>query len=190
MTTEQLSKLLDSIQGHIRQFDTKAQIALGLGGLVAGLVGSELTKGLELTNWHFDWALRALLITSALSLAAVAASAFYAILTVIPRLHLQQPHSHFFFCHLVEMYGHNYHSAAKSLLALNEDQARHELATQIQTNAVIGNVKAARSNGAMRLMAVSLVLYIITLAPFGLISFRAGAIHKDAAGRIAATATP
>jgi hypothetical protein len=190
MTTEQLSKLLDSIQGHIRAFDTKAQIALGLDGLLAGLVGTELTKGLELAHWHFDWALIALLVISTLSLGAVAMSVFYSILTVIPRLHLKQPRSHFFFCHLAEMYGINYHSAAKSLLAINEEQIRHELATQIQTNAVIGNVKAARSNRALQLMTAALMFYIVTIAPFALISFRAAATHKDAANKPAATVTP
>ena len=47
MNIDQLWKLLDSVQAQIRTFDTKAQIALGIDSLLAGLLGAELAKGFE-----------------------------------------------------------------------------------------------------------------------------------------------
>jgi hypothetical protein len=178
MNAEQLSKLLESTQGHIRAFDSKAQIALGLDSLLAGFVGAELAKGFEFASWHFSGWLVTLLVISILSLAAAIGSAFFAIFTIVPRLHLQQPKSHFFFCHLVEMYGRNYHAAANSLIALNEDQVLHQLASQVHTNAIIGDAKASRSCRALYLMLTALILYIMALIPFCVIAYRSNTVAK------------
>ncbi|HWZ50482.1 MAG TPA: hypothetical protein VNW54_03365 [Granulicella sp.] len=80
--------------------------------------------------------------------------------------------------HLVEMYGHKYHAAAKSLIALDEEQALHQLATQVQTTAIICDVKATRSLRALRLMTISLILYVATFLPYGVIAYRAGTSSK------------
>jgi hypothetical protein len=171
MNADQLSKLLESIQGHIRVFDTKAQIALGLDSLLVGFVGAELAKGCELAAWNFHGKLIALIVCSALSLIAATLSALFAIVTIVPRLELKQPKSHFFFCHLVEMYARDYKRAANGLMELSDDQVRLQVATQIQTNAVIGEAKAARSSRALYLMTAALSLYIISLVPFCLIAY-------------------
>lgn len=171
MNTDQLSKLLESIQAHIRVFDTKAQIALGLDSLLVGFVGAELAKGCELASWNFHGSLITLLVTAALSLTGAVLSALFAIVTIVPRLELKQPKSHFFFCHLVEMYGRDYQRAATALIELGEDQIQHQLATQIQTNAVIAEAKAARSSRALYLMTAGLSLYITSLVPFCLIAY-------------------
>jgi len=171
MNTEQLSRLLESIQGHIHVFDTKAQIALGLDSLLVGFVGVELGKGCELASWDFHGKLIALLITAALSLVAAILSALFAIVTIVPRLELRQPLSHVFFCHLAVMYGRDYERAASSLIELGEEQMQRQIATQVQTNAVIGEAKAARSSRALYLMTAAFSLYIISLAPFCLIAY-------------------
>lgn len=44
MDEEQLWKLLDSLHGHIRAFDTEAKVALGLDSLLAALIGTEIAK--------------------------------------------------------------------------------------------------------------------------------------------------
>jgi hypothetical protein len=112
---------------------------------LAGLLGTELVKGLELAKWRFDFVLVALLVITVLSIVGLLLSALFAILTIVPRLHLEQPKSHFFFCHLVELYERRFHAAEKALIALTEDQMLHQLASQVQTNAVICDVKASRS---------------------------------------------
>lgn len=180
METDQLAKLLDSIQGQIRAFDGKAQIALGLDSLLAGLLGAELAKAFELANWKFDYVLAILLALAVLTLMSVVASSLFAIFTVVPRLHLNQPKSHLFFCHLVELYGHNYHAASKALLALDHEQVRQQIATQVQTNAIICDVKVGRSLLALRLMSLSLILYIGTFWPYAVLAYRAGTSSKVA----------
>jgi hypothetical protein len=170
MNNDQLWKLLDSIQGQIRAFDTKAQVALGLDSLLAGLLGNEISKGLELSLWHFGVSAISLSVLVGLSLIFLSLSAFFAVMTVIPLLHLKQPKSHFFFCHLVELYGRKFDHAAKSLIALNSQQMAHELATQIQANAVICDSKSTRSRRALRLMTLSLVFYLFSIAPLGVLA--------------------
>jgi hypothetical protein len=160
MTNDQLWKLLDSIQAQIRAFDTKAQVALGIDSILAGLLGTEIVKGLELANWRFDYVLASFLAIATLSVVSLLASALFGIFTVVPRLHLNQPKSHFFFCHLVEIHGRKFEAAAKSLIALGPEEVAHQLATQAQTIAIICDVKATRSLHALRLMTISLILYV------------------------------
>ena len=92
--------------------------------------------------------------------------------------------------HLVELYGRNYRGAADALIALDENQIQHELATQVQTNAVIANVKAARSKYALRLMTASLVLYIMTIIPFCIIAYRGNQFGKAPAAAAVGPAEP
>jgi hypothetical protein len=172
MDVEQLWKLLDSVQGHIRAFDTKAQVALGLDSLLAGLIGAEIAKGVELSSWNFDGSTMWLGIFTAFSIMSLLGSVLFAIRTALPRLHLKQPTSHFFFCHLVELYGRRYGQAAKCLVALSEDQIVQELAMQVQVNAVICDAKSRRCVAALRLMMLSLVFYLISFLPFGALAHR------------------
>jgi hypothetical protein len=122
------------------------------------------TPGVNLFDCRrFDYILTGLLVIAILSLVSLLASALFAIFTVVPRLHLDQPKSHFFFCHLVQLYGRKFHAADKSLIALTNDQMLPQLASQVQTNAIICDVKASRSRHALWLMTAALVLYVITL---------------------------
>jgi len=181
MTNDQIWKLLDSIQAQIRAFDAKAQVALGIDSILAGLLGTEIVRGLELANWRFDYILASFLAIAALSVVSLLASALFGIFTVVPRLHLDQPKSHFFFCHLVEIHGRKFEAAAKSLIALDQEEVARQLATQAQTIAVICDVKATRSLRALRLMTISLILYVITFGPFGVVAYRSGTRSAPAA---------
>jgi hypothetical protein len=174
VTIEQLWRLLDSIQGQIRAFDTKAQVAIGLDSLLAGLLGTELVKGLELAKWHFGFTLVSFLGIATLSITGLLLSSIFAVLTIVPRLHLDQPKSHFFFCHLVDLYGRKFHAAEKGLIALTEDQKLHQLASQVQTNSVICDVKASRCRRSLWLMIASLLLYVLTFWPYGVLAYRSG----------------
>ncbi len=181
MTNDQLWKLLDSIQVQIRAFDAKAQVALGIDSLLAGLLGTEIARALELANWRFGYVLSGFLVISALSVISLLASALFGILTVVPRLRLNQPKSHFFFCHLVEDHGRKFEAAAKSLIALDQEAVAHQLATQVQTVAIICDVKANRALRALRLMTISLILYVITFGPFGVVAYRSGSENAPVA---------
>src|SRR5438309_5838310 len=67
MEKEELWKLLDSLQGHIRAFDTKAQVALALDSLLAGLIGTEVAKSIELSCWQVNASTAWLTVLAALS---------------------------------------------------------------------------------------------------------------------------
>lgn len=172
MNQEQLWKLLESLQGHIRAFDTKAQVALGLDSLLAGLIGAEIAKSVELSSWHLDGSVAWLCLLAGCSVAMLLSSVVFSIRTTLPRLHLKQPKSHFFFCHLVELYGRKFHEAAKSLIALPDDQISQELATQVQANAVICEAKSNSCRAALHLMVLSLVFYLLSFIPFGALAYR------------------
>jgi hypothetical protein len=190
MNIDQLWKLLDSIQAQIRTFDTKAQVSLGLDSLLAGLLGAQLAKGFEFAKWHFGYILAGLLAISLLSIGSLLASALFAIFTIVPRLHLDQPKSHFFFCHLVELYGRRFHAAENSLIALNDEQMLHQLASQIQTTAIICDVKASRSLRSFQFMAASLILYVITFWPFSTLAYQAETTPKGVSIPCAQQAPP
>jgi hypothetical protein len=172
MDEEQLWKLLDSLQGHIRAFDTKAQVALGLDSLLAALIGAEIARGIDLSSWHFDGSTAWLCVFAGCSVISLLASVVFAIRTAVPRLHLKQPRSHFFFCHLVELYGHKFGEAAKSLIALGDDQILQELATQVQTNAIVCDAKSKGCQASLRLMMLSLVFYLMSFVPLGALAYR------------------
>lgn len=172
MDKEQLWRLLDSLQAHIRAFDTKAQVALGLDSLLAGFIGAEIARGVELSSWHIDGSMAWLCAFAGCSVISLLGSMVFAIRTALPRLHLKQPKSHFFFCHLVELYGRRFGEAAKSLIALSDDQIAQELATQVQANAIICDAKSRGSQAALRLMMLSLVFYLMSFVPFGALAYR------------------
>jgi hypothetical protein len=183
MDQDQLWKLLDSLQGHIRAFDTKAQVALGLDSLLAGLVGTEIAKCIEFSSWRVDASAIWLSVLAALSVITLLASVVFAIRTTLPRIHLRQPKSHFFFCHLVESYGHRFEQATKSLIALGDDQIVEEIATQVQANAIVCDTKSTGSQAALRLMVVSLVFYLMSFVPLGALAYRHSRETRDVPAR-------
>jgi hypothetical protein len=152
MDEGQLWKLLDSLQAQIRAFDTKAQVALGLDSLMAGLMGTEIVRAVDLSSWHIDGSTAWFCAFAGSSVISLLVSVVFAIRTALPRLHLKQLRSHFFFCHLVELYGRRFGEAAKSLIALSDKQMVQELATQVQANAIICDAKSSGSRAALRMI--------------------------------------
>jgi hypothetical protein len=173
MEQEQLWKLLEAIQSQIRSFDTKAQVALGIDGLLAGLLGTQIVKSTEFgaAGMHIRFCIA--LFLSVISLTSIAYSFFWGLRTVHPQLHLRQPKSHFFFCHLVELYGHNYNKAAEALKALSGDAVEQEIGTQVMAISVICDVKAKRCRRALSYSGVALAFYLATLLPFSSMAYEA-----------------
>ncbi len=66
----------------------------------------------------------------------------------------------------------------------------HQLASQVQTNAIICDVKASRSRHALWLMTVALVLYVITFLPFSTLAYRDGTALKIVAAPCAQSVPP
>lgn len=181
MERDQLWKLLDSIQGHIRAFDSKAQVALGLDSLLTGLLTAEIAKAAEFSAWHFGWWIGILGVLAATSVACLLVSVIYSIRTVLPRLHLNQPKSHIFFCHLVDLYSQDFGSAVQGLTGLTDHQFAHELASQVQANAIICDAKARRSRRALCYMSISLALYLTSVIPLAALAYHHNAASNPAA---------
>jgi hypothetical protein len=179
MNVEQLAKQLDSVQGHIRAFDSKAQVVLGIDGVLAGFVAAQLSSGLDMASWHLDPLSLFFIALSSIALILLLISVFWAIFTVFPRLKLGQPKSHFFFLHLAELYGKDFSKAGKSLINLSEEEQLHQLATQVHANAIIATAKAARSNKAILFMVTALLVFIVNLAPLGVLAYHAKNHNRD-----------
>lgn len=173
MNVEQLAKQLESVQGHIRALDGKAQVVLGIDGVLSGLVAAQLSTGLDFAAWHLHSLSILFIAVSCAAITALLISVCCAIATVFPKLSLGQPKSHFFFLHLWELYGNDFQKAAKGLISLSDSEQLHQLATQVHANSIIATVKAGRSNKAIFFMAAALLLFIVNLAPLGMIAYQA-----------------
>jgi hypothetical protein len=112
----------------------------------------------------------------------LAISFYWGIKCVHPQLHLAQPKSHFFFCHLVEMYGHDFQKSANAVMSLDDDTARLEVGTQIHTNAIICDAKGKRSSRAIVFGSLALAAYLLTIIPFVSMAYDANAMAKVSMG--------
>jgi hypothetical protein len=95
----------------------------------------------------------------------------WALRVVVPQLKLNQPKSHFFFLHLVQMYGRDYERAARELTCLSGDKATLELGTQVSVNSVICEIKASRCKKALNFTAIALAFYLLSLFPFAIVTY-------------------
>lgn len=179
MQNSDLLKLLDNIQGQIKTFDSKAQIALGIDSLLAGLIGTQLIKAVEFGASGMLIRFSIVALISALSITSLAVSFIFAIRTVHPQLHLCQPASHFFFCHLVDLYGRDFSKSATELINLSEGDMAIQLGTQIQTNAIICDVKASRCRKALLASGIALGGYLLMIYPFASMAYEAARIAKQ-----------
>jgi hypothetical protein len=172
MNLDQLAKQLDSVQGHIRAFDSKAQVVLGIDGVLAGFVAAQLSAGLDIASWHLYPLSISFIVISCMALVSLLISVYWAIATVFPRTKIGQPKSHFFFLHLVELYKDDFNKAGKALINLSEEEQLHQLASQVHANAIIATAKANRSNKAILFMAAALLIFIVNLAPLGTLAYQ------------------
>jgi hypothetical protein len=115
--------LLESVQGHIRAFDAKAQVAIGINGVLVGFLIAEFTKAAELAALGFPWRFAGVCIVTGLSLLCSLAAIILGVRVVRPQLHLRQPHSRFFFCHIAEEFGWDFIRAGDSLASLSDEES-------------------------------------------------------------------
>lgn len=179
MTFDRIKSLLESIQAQIRAFDSKAQVLLGVNGVLAGFISAELAKS---ADYGLGMPKRIVAVAIVLSTAAIAALISFGLsLRVLnPQLHLRQPHSNFYFCHISQRYGLNYKQAAQDFLALEEQAAAEDLAQQVLANSIICDVKAKRCSWAMKAAGVGLLTYILSIPIFVSMAY-SNAVHQAAA---------
>lgn len=172
MEGEQLWKILESIQAQIRAFDTKAQIVIGINGVMAGFV---LTSMQKLSESTVDLTLRRVgvlsLVVSFFALAAAACSLFFAIFTVVARFKENQPRSLTFFGHIADTFGEDYERCARTYSQLTEEQFSNHVSYQILTNSGICAKKAGSFKPALRLMALGILFWFLSI-PFTLAAQR------------------
>src|SRR5258708_3130584 len=166
MSFEQLWDLLEAIQGQIRVFDNKAQVAIGINGVLIGFLVPEIGKAAE---YGAHGMLQRLLITYILAGSGVAVSvvaAALAVYVVHPQIELKQPRSHFFFCHIAEKYGRNFELAIDGLKGLSSEDAIDQVAGQVAVNAFICDVKAKKCKPALLLTVFALTLSALSIIPY------------------------
>ncbi len=165
MQIDLLWKLLDSIQTQIKALDAKAQVAIGIDSLLAGFLGAQMVATAEYAANGMPIRYLTFTALGAISLICLAISFVLALQTIQPRLHLKQPKSSFFFCHLVEKYGKDYAKAAAELGSLSDEETKVQIGTQIQTVSIICDIKANRCNKALLATGIALAAYILALLP-------------------------
>lgn len=166
LTYEQLSNLLEATKGQIRAFDNKAQVLLGVNGVLMGFITAEVSKAAEYGANGLTKRLIAICILLGVAFLASCASMTFALFVIHPQLHLAQPTSKLFFCHLAREYGREFARASQDLVHLQESEASLDVGTQIQANAVICDVKSNRCRYGMWFTGLALMAYALSLPVF------------------------
>lgn len=164
MDVDKLWKVLDSVQAQIRVFDAKAQIVIAIDGVLAGFFGSQTVKIAELLALQPSSAISwPLMLIGATCLVALASSVMFAVFTVHPRLHLNQPHSRLFFAHLYNEFGRDYAKARQALTSVSDEDLSADLANQILATSAICSKKSQRFKYGLFTMGGAVLLWIATL---------------------------
>jgi hypothetical protein len=164
VNTDRLWKILDAIQAQIRAFDTKAQIVIGINGILAGFFGANAGKLGESLSHASPTRTSCFLIASAfLTLLFMLTSIIIAVFTIHPRLHLNQPNSHLFFAHIFCEFGNDYERMRQSFSCITEPDHRADLENQILAVSRICCKKAQLFKFALFTMAFGLGLWVVTL---------------------------
>ena len=125
MCSEHLFRTLDAIQMQVRAFDTKAQIVLGVDGIILGFLSLNGTAISAAVARRFPAVLAiGLGLAYTFALFTLVFSLYYVFATVRPRTAFGQPPSRLFFFHLTARYGCDYEGAKKDLAAMTEDEIR------------------------------------------------------------------
>jgi hypothetical protein len=164
MDVDRLWKVLDAVQAQIRVFDTKAQIVIAIDGVLAGFFGSQTVKIAELSALQPSSVVsRALVLIGAACLLLLASSVMFAVFTVHPRLHLNQPRSRLFFVHIYDECGRDYSKARQVLTSLSDEDLSADLANQVLATSIICNTKSHRFKYGLFAMCGSVILWIAIL---------------------------
>jgi len=176
MNYTQIWALLDSIQAHIRAFDVKAQIAITVNGILAGVIATEIVKASEYGGAGMHWRFLCVCLTAGMGLCASILAICLAIYVVHPQINLNQPSSHFFFWHIAARYEDDYALAAQEMKNLSEDAIVEDLATQVLANSIVCKLKAQRGKGAITLTGVALILYVASVPWFASMVYSAASL--------------
>jgi Pycsar effector protein len=164
MDSDKLWKLLDSVQAQIRVFDTKAQIVIAVDGVLAGFFGTQTSKMAELIGQQPSSIFSILLIVFGVGcIGFVLYSLLFAVATVHPRLHLDQPNSRLFFVHIAQEFKRDYSRAGDVLMGLTLDELSVDLAHQILVNSIICCTKAKRFKHALLAMSAAVIVWVLVL---------------------------
>lgn len=171
MTFERLWSLLESIQTQIRAFDTKAQVAIGVNGVLIGFVTAEIAKAAEYGASGMFCRFLFTCIFAGASLCASLTAIGFSIYVIHPQIELKQPRSHFFFCHIVEKYGRDFGKAIRAIKELSEEEELDEIASQVVSNSIVCDVKGKRCKPALVLTGYALTLYALSVIPYSSMAF-------------------
>lgn len=162
---ERLWKILDGIQTQIRGYDAKAQIVVGIDGIVAGFLGAQAVNLAKATASFWPATSSCLLMATAISsLVALAYSLHFAIRTIYPVREFGQPTSLLFFGHIGKKFHTDFGAGRLAYASLTDESLRDDVSNQIVAVAHICNNKAARFNKAVAAMAIGLAFWTTTLA--------------------------
>jgi hypothetical protein len=163
MKPERLTGILQGVQDQIRFCDAKAQVVLGLNGILAGFLAAHtpaIASALARNWFHpLGWGL---LIAASLYLLSLVLSFAFALHVVLPRLDVSQPDSRVFFAHIASEYKNNYEQIAKNLPALSEEELTADCAKQVLANSHVCIMKHKALRSAWKFMSASLIFWIAT----------------------------
>lgn len=166
MTYDQLTSLLEATKGQIRAFDNKAQVLLGVNGVLVGFITAEVSKAAEYGASGLPERFVAVCILLGVAFIVSCVSMAFSLLVIHPQLHLNQPDSKLFFCHLARDYGRDYARAARELVDFGEADASFDVGTQIQCNAIICDAKSVRCRVGMWLTGFAFLAYAMSVPVF------------------------
>lgn len=176
MKLERLTGILQGVQDQIRFCDAKAQVILGLNGILAGFLAAQtstIASSIARDLPHaFAWAL---LIATSLYLVALVLSFAFALRVVVPRLDVCQPDSCLFFAHIANQYKNNYEQIGKELPTLPDEELAVDFAKQVLANSHVCVRKHRALRTAWQSMTLSIIFWVATWILLFNVIFRAGA---------------
>lgn len=176
---DHLWRLLDSVQEQIRAFDIKAQVAVGINGVLIGFLISQLMKDAELGGHNFHLRLLAALGLTGASILASVAAVIVGVRVIHPQLHLRQPSSMIFFCHIANECGRDFSHGGLKLSTLSDEEIRLDVANQVAVNSYICDVKAKRCKFALLATAGAFLLYALSVIPSASMVFSAARAQQQ-----------
>jgi hypothetical protein len=176
MKTETIAGILQAVQDQIRFCDAKAQVVLGLNGILAGFLAAQTPAIASALARNLPHALGwGLLLAASLYLVSLVLSFAFALRVVVPRLDVSQPDSCVYFAHIANQYKNNYEQIAKNLPALSEEELAADLAKQVLANSHVCVRKHGSLRNAWKLMSASLIFWIATWLVLFISIFRVAA---------------
>lgn len=166
MKVERLVQILDAVQSQIRFFDTKAQLVLGIDGILAGFLGVNTeTIASAISDKSPSWVSIGLDIFFAAYLIALVLSLLWGFKTVYPRTDVKQPESRIFFIHVARHYKENYKQAVEDLTGMSDEHLSDDIAKQVLANSRVGLDKYESLKKAVFWMGISVFcwVWILTL---------------------------